>query len=258
MTDETADLVSRFRAETASRGLPSIEVEYWIRTARPAVYAAPDGEGPLVAQLGGDPMLPSDVPEPYGQFVGAVDCALLPLNATGLPLPSDGQLLFFADPDVEKDGVEPGRVIYVPAGTPVTRRPVETTWHDAYEPQQLRTLWHQLSWPKGPSGYEDRGDGHLEGNYTLLDQLDAAWSHVVGWRPFWTLQIGGHPNSANWDPVQVARDEDPDYGDWVLLATWQCGPEVEDLDHGLVHWVIRRQDLVDLRFNRVYGYVDMI
>ncbi|MGH3169616.1 MAG: DUF1963 domain-containing protein [Trebonia sp.] len=258
MTDETSDLVSRFRAETASRGIPSIEVEYWIRAARPAVYAATDGEGPLVAQLGGDPMLPGDAPELYGQFVGVVDCALLPPNAADLPLPSEGQLLFFADPEVGYDGVEPGRVIYVPAGTPVTRRPVETTSRAPYESRQLRTLWHQLSWPEGPSGYEDQGDGHLEGNYALLDQLAAAWSHVVGWRPFWTLQIGGHPNSANWDPVQVANDEDPDDGDWVLLATWQCGADVEELDHGLVHWVIRRQDLANLRFNRVYGTVDMI
>jgi hypothetical protein len=219
---------------------------------------APDGEGPLVAQLGGDPMLPSDSPEPYGQFVGAVDCALLPLNATDLPLPSDGQLLFFADPEVANRGVKPGWVTYVPTGTPVTRRPVEMTLRDAYEPQQLRTLWHQLSWPRDVSGYQDQGDGHLDGNDTLLDQLDAAWSHVVGWRPDWTLQIGGNPDFINWDPVQAARDDVPDYGDWVLLAAWECGPEVQELEFGQVHWVIRRQDLVDLRFNRVYGYIDMV
>jgi hypothetical protein len=101
VTDEPADLVSRFRAETAYRGMPSIEVEYWIRAARPAVYAATDGEGPLVAQLGGDPMLPGDAPEPYGQFVGAVDCALLPPNAADLTLPSDGQLLSLPTPKWE-------------------------------------------------------------------------------------------------------------------------------------------------------------
>lgn len=269
MIDEAADLVSRFRTETAARGLPSGEVQHWIRIARPAVYVATGGEGPPVARMGGDPMLPDGAPEPYGQFVAAVDCAVLPLNATDLPLPPDGHLLFFSDPDVASQGVRPGRVVYVPAGTPTTRRPVETTSHAAYESRELRTLWHQLSWAEGPDGYHDEEGGYLEGNYRLLDELAAAWSHVVGWRPSWTLQIGGHPNFANWDPVEVARDEAPlgddsgqdgaeGAGDWVLLATWQCGEDAEELDHGLVHWVIRRQDLAALRFNRVYGYVDMI
>jgi Domain of unknown function (DUF1963) len=268
VTDETVDLVARFRSETAARGLPPDTVEYWIRTARPAVYLAEGGEGPLAAQFGGDPMLPDDAPEPYGDFVAAVDCALLPPNATDLPLPPGGQLLFFAVAEVMGHGVQPGRVVYVPADMPTTRRLGETGARQAYESRQLRTLWHQMSWPNGPDGYHDDGK-RLEGNYMLLDQLAAAWSHVVGWRPGWTLQIGGHPNFMNWDPVEVACDETPggddsggsgagDGSDWVLLASWECGEDVSELDHGLVHWVIRRRDLAALRFDRVFLYVDML
>jgi hypothetical protein len=126
MTDETVDLVTRFRGEAAARGLPPDTVEYWIRSARPAMYLAEGGEGPLAAQFGGDPLLPDGAPEPYGSFVAAVDCALLPPNATGLPLPPDGQLLFFADADAVTDGTWPGLVTYVPPGTPTARRPVGT------------------------------------------------------------------------------------------------------------------------------------
>ena len=269
MTDETVDLVARFRAETAARGLPPDTVEYWVGTARPALYMAEGGEGPPAAQFGGDPMLPDDAPEPYGDFVAAVDCALLPPNATDLPLPPDGRLLFFAVPDVMSSGVRPGLVVYVPADTPTIGRLAEAGALPSYEPRQLRTLWNQMSWPDGPDGYHDDEGKRLEGNYQLLDQLAAAWSHVVGWRPGWTLQIGGHPNFRNWDPVEAARDEAPagddsgesgaeDASDCVLLATWECGEDVKELDHGLVHWVIRRRDLAALRFDRVYLYVDMM
>jgi hypothetical protein len=213
-------------------------------------------------------MLPEDAPEPYGDFVAAVDCAALPPHAVGLPLPSDGQLLFFAVPDVLSDGVRPGLVFYVPAGTPAVRRTAGPDACPPYESRQLRTLWHQLSWPDGPSGYEDEG-GPLEDNFQLLGELEAAWSHVAGWRPGWRLHIGGHPNLHNWNPVETAREEAPadndsagngadDASDWTLLATWECGDDVRELNFGLVHWVIRRRDLTALRFDRVYLYVDLM
>jgi hypothetical protein len=256
------DSISRFRAETEARGLPSDEVEEWIRIARPAVYASEDGDGPIAVRLGGSPMLPDDFPEPDAQFVAAVDCAALPPSGTDLPLPPDGQLLFFAEPDVASTGVLPDQVVYVPAGTPTTERPIETSWHAAYEPRQLRGIRHQLSWP-----HDEGGDYDQDGKWQeRRNEPAAVWSEVVGRGPGWTLQIGGHPIIANWDPVEVAREELPvgdasgqaDADDWVLLATWQCGEDVDELDHGLIHWVIRRQDLADLRFDRVYLYVDMI
>ncbi|GGJ39675.1 DUF1963 domain-containing protein [Streptomyces brasiliensis] len=67
----------------------------------------------------------------------------------------------------------------------------------------------------------------------------------------------------NDDPLLLARDSEPkaantkDTDDWVLLATWLCGQEVRWLDSGVVSWMIRRQGLTGLRFDRVYGHVEM-
>ncbi|WP_421107649.1 hypothetical protein [Streptomyces sp. NEAU-S77] len=61
----------------------------------------------------------------------------------------------------------------------------------------------------------------------------------------------------------LARDDESETGDtaadtddWVLLATWRCGEQVRELDSHVVSWMIRRQDLASLRFDRVYGHVD--
>jgi Domain of unknown function (DUF1963) len=102
----------------------------------------------------------------------------------------------------------------------------------------------------------------------VLDQLAAAWSDAAGWRPDWTLQVGGHPNFHHWNPFEAAREAPAgddsgengaeDASDWALLATWWTGEDVRGLDFGLVHWVIRRRDLAALRFDWVYLYIDMV
>ena len=271
--DEPTEIVTRFRAETAARGLPSDDVEQMLRIALPAVYVAENGEGLVVVQLGGAPLLPQDAPEPYAQFVGAIDCALLPPNATDLPLPRDGHLLLFGDPEISGcSHAGAGNVVYIPAGTPTTERPVEKSCYDPYPPRQLRALWHQPSWPDNDEGghYQDHEWGDRS------DELPDAWSHAVGWRPDWTLQIGGHANTHSFNPVVAAprddaQDEHPqDDGtpnaapnpdsddDWCLLATWSCGQDVRELDLGILHWVIRRRDLAALRLDRVFVYADMI
>ncbi|MYZ14100.1 DUF1963 domain-containing protein, partial [Streptomyces sp. SID337] len=104
MTDASMDRMNRFRTEAASQGLPSQEVEEWIRVARPAAYLAEGGGGPLVARIGGDPMLPHGVPRPSEHFVASVDLAVLPPDATDLPLPADGHLLLFSGTDMHGIG----------------------------------------------------------------------------------------------------------------------------------------------------------
>ncbi|MFD6132125.1 hypothetical protein ACFWC2_19110 [Streptomyces diastaticus] len=72
-------------------------------------------------RFGGPLMLPVDVSVPDDPFVASVDLSALPADASDLPLPKDGRLLFFAWP--ESDYPSPaGQVIYVPAGTTVTER----------------------------------------------------------------------------------------------------------------------------------------
>jgi hypothetical protein len=253
MSDEATDVMSRFRAEAAARGLAAVDVEDWIRAARPAVYLGEGDEGPVAARLGGNPMLPEGAQEPSCGFVAAIDCALIPPDATGLPLPPDGQLLLFAAASVlgGARSVSSDGVVYVPAGTPTTGRSFDGTWRDFYPQRQLRTLWRQLSWSDGEGDYDE--DDEEDEWRDVTGELGGVWSDVTGRPPAWAwrLQLGGHPVTRNYPP-----GEGPG-GDWVLLATWNCGDDVKELDGGLVHWVVRRKDLADLRFEETYVTVDM-
>ncbi|MGX1239922.1 hypothetical protein RKD46_001026 [Streptomyces pseudovenezuelae] len=266
------DRMNRFRAEAASRDLPSEEAEEWMRVARPAVYLAEGGNGPLVARLGGDPLLPHGAPRPSDPFVASVDLAALPPGVTGLPLPSDGHLLLFSGTDVRGIGKPVSdAVLYAPAGTPTTHSPVEHSRRGPYRPRELRTVWHQPSAQMPESFALDRWGAFPEDEqFELADELGDAWAHVGGYRPPWALQIGGHPVSPQNDPVHCARGpEEAGHAepggtahgegtdDWVLLATWRCGDDVTELDSGVAHWVIRRQDVAVRRFDRVHRFVEM-
>lgn len=266
------DRVHRFRAEAASRELPSEEVDEWIRVARPAVYLAEDGDGPVVARVGGDPVLPLGAPTPSDPFVACVDLAALPPGVTGLPLPADGHLLLFSGTDVHGIGGQVSdTVLYVPAGTFATPHPLAHSRREPYRPRELRTVWHQPSAQMPESFALDRwGDFPEDEQFELADELADAWAHGGGYRPPWTLQIGGHPVSPQNDPVHYARGPqeagDSEQGgtahaegadDWVLLATWRCGDDVMELDSGVAHWVVRREDVAARRFDRVHRYVEM-
>ncbi|MEU5718090.1 DUF1963 domain-containing protein [Streptomyces sp. NPDC020403] len=272
MTDASMDRVNRFRTEAASRGLPSEEVEEWIRVALPAVYVAEGGEGPLVAQVGGDPVLPHDVPRPSDPFVASVDLAALPPDVTGLPLPADGHLLLFSGTDVRGIGGQVSdAVLYVPAGTAATPSPLAHSRRAPYRPRELRTVWYQPSAQMPESFALDRwGDFPEDEQFELADEIGDAWAHGGGYRPSWALQIGSHPVSPQNDPVHYAREPEEtglseqggaaqgeNVGDWALLATWRCGDDVTELDSGVAHWVIRRRDVAARRFDRVHRYVEM-
>ncbi|UOB08991.1 YwqG family protein [Streptomyces sp. HP-A2021] len=254
IVDETpAARAARFRAEAAARGIPAAEVEAYIRTARPAIYLAEDGPGPVVALTGGNPPPAVGTPARAASFVAAVDCAALPPGATDLPLPSEGLLLFFADPDPGSGAVIADAVRYIPAGTPLTEQPLDPEERPgAYRRARLDFCFHQWSWP-----WRDEDDDEES---QQAAELESAWSHVVGRRPRWRFQLGGEPVLFNWDPVEVARDEVPlpagDGDEWTLLATWRGDDDCEELESGLFHWVIRRADLAALRFDRLYVYVD--
>lgn len=266
MPDEPDDSTAedQFRAEAASRDLPADEAEEWIRVALPAVYIGGDGgdedgrDGPPVARLGGDPMLPREAPDPPSPFVASIDCAALPPEGTGLPLPSEGHLLLFADPGDRRQGAAPGAVVYVPARTATAARPVgdrapfvekrTRRWYRRLEPQSHESFAVDR-WGLVPE------DEHFE----LAEELDDVWREVYGLPPGWDLQIGGHPIVLQNDPVHWARESDAGAAteDWALLATWRCGDDVTELDGGVIHWVIRRGDLAALRFDRVHRYTDM-
>ena len=260
--DWNTDRVHRFRAEAAFRGLPAEEAEEWIRAAVPGTFFTQGGDGPLAARMGGDPVLPEGAPDPCHPLIARVDCALIPQSATGLPLPSAGHLLFFADLELGLHGPMSDAVCHVPAGTPAAVRRVETGY-GPFESQDMRTTWHHLSPPMPESFAEARWDAPDDEEYELAEELESAWTHVGGSWPTWTFALGAHPVVINDDPLLLARDDESETGDtaadtddWVLLATWRCGEQVRELDSHVVSWMIRRQDLASLRFDRVYGHVD--
>jgi hypothetical protein len=46
-----------------------------------------------------------------------------------------------------------------------------------------------------------------------------------------------------------------DVSDWVLLADWQAGMDLQGWESATVHWVIQREDLAVRRFERAFTSV---
>ena len=125
MDPELLGRLQPFREAALRRGIPSADVERWIAAARPSGTLVTGGHGgPLVGRFGGPLCLPVNTPDPWTPLVATLDCAALPEEVTGLPLPPDGRLLLFGFPDMAMTdyGGSAGEVVYVPAGTPVEQR----------------------------------------------------------------------------------------------------------------------------------------
>lgn len=122
MNPELLGRLQPFREEALRRGIPAEDVERWIATARPSGTLVTSGNGPVVGRYGGPLMLPGNAPDPWYPLLATLDCAALPEEVTGLPLPLDGRLLLFAFPEMTCYGDSTGEVMYIPTGTPVEER----------------------------------------------------------------------------------------------------------------------------------------
>jgi uncharacterized protein YwqG len=116
------------------------DAQTWQALLRPAFHLRALAEGrrePVVAYLGGLPLLPEDVEWPQWKdhgplyFVAALDCSQVPAAQLDLPLPASGQLLFFyfdglgesAVSYTDADSVANGtRVLYVPEDAQIAER----------------------------------------------------------------------------------------------------------------------------------------
>ncbi|MDX2600649.1 DUF1963 domain-containing protein [Streptomyces caniscabiei] len=238
-----------FRAEARGRGVPEDEVERWLRSVRrPCVTLSPDGqvpEGGVVAgRLGGLPPMPEGEPVPDLPFLASVDLAALPPGATGLPLPADGTLLFFADTEDPWDD-DWSRLVYVPVGTPVSERAPEADWPPDVIPMRDLRLSIDPSLPNRGTDTEEFPHG---------GELGSVWWKTSGaMQTDGPVQLGGHPWVWNTDPL---TDHDHGPGDWVLLAE-VGGDDLTEGDLGIVHWVIRRDDLAAGRFTEARACFDM-
>jgi hypothetical protein len=287
---ELLDRLQPFREEALNRGIPSEDLERWVAAARPSGTLVTSGEGPVVGRYGGALMLPADAPDPWYPLLATLDCAALPEEVTGLPLPPDGHLLLFGVPELPFYSGSVGEVMYVPAGTPVEER--ETKYAavygsdgDEYDDDCLRV-------------YEEfpQGELHLVADVTLpfhsctkdpeppydyaplpghprAGELVEAWDNVLDSVIRFGLRIGGfgfHECTETDPVVDAAQDAEqarrfrlvqgtnrpgddvqlPAPEDWVLLAQWGC--DITGREGATLHWAIPRQDLIVRRFDRTH------
>jgi hypothetical protein len=263
MKPEMLDKLGRYRAEMLRQNVPSAVVEQWTGAALPCATLTLDGDGPVVGRYGGPLLLPPDAPDPEFPLIASLNCADLPEEVTGLPLPPDGRLLLFAYPDMDAGG----EVMYVPEGAAVEERAKIPSFYDE-DPD-----YQEIS-----EGFW-RGELHLTTDASLpfhgskAKATDRGWrGEDLPWAPYgsihgelWNVdgrdfprggwvQVGGHAKEEVMDanPVESAAiqaDETGDLEDWVLLADWHAG--IVSREGFSLHWAIRRQELVARRFDRV-------
>jgi hypothetical protein len=273
------DRLSPFRDKAIARGIPADDVERWLATARPCATLTRDGDGPVVGRFGGPLLLPAGTPDPAHPFVASIDLAALPADATDLPLPPDGHLLLFAFPETADDYESMGSVVYVPVGSAVAERD-EHAWNsfdfadekamfEAFPQGPLRATTdvslpyhHAVELPGEP------GSGPLPGHPRSEELVEVWESTRDDIAPEGPLQIGGYADeeAVYTDPVagavsravkaaEAGRWDGPvsdDVSDWVLLADWHAGMDVQGWESATVHWVIQREDLAARRFDRAF------
>lgn len=278
-------------AEAGRRFFSPENAKTWIGLLRPGFHLREQREGePLVAYLGGDPMLPADVPWPGWEghgplsFVAAFDCGEVPPGQLDIPLPEAGMLLFFyyngvgedavqyLDPDSVAQGT---RVIYVPE-TAEDVAPREAP--DGLEafPRLMLTGELIATAPDnenaalvaafGEAGadpaadddyteypYDDDGDGFYDALTTF--RRDHSPHHRVGG---YSLPKAG---SVEKEATHVVFPGDDDTArdarrallqDLVLLIQIDSDPRaaMQWGDTGRLYWLIRRGDLAAKRFDR--------
>ncbi|MEU6555326.1 DUF1963 domain-containing protein [Streptomyces sp. NPDC046915] len=235
-----------------------------------------------MGRFGGPLLLPADTPDPAHPFVASIDLAALPAEATDLPLPPDGHLLLFAFPETADDDETMGSVVHVPVGTAVAERD-KHAWNsfdwDDYEamfaefPQGPLRATANVSLPYHKSVIQPGMPwGGPHPGHPRSEELVAVWESTrADIAPEGPLQIGGYADeeAIDTDPVAYAvhravkaaeagRGDGPvsdDVSDWVLLADWQAGTDVQGWESATVHWVIQREDLAARRFDRAFTSV---
>jgi len=258
----------------ARRQLPPAAADRWVSLLRPGflLREADDGE-PVVGQLGGVPVLPDGLAWPqrdgYGPltFVAEIDCGQLPSDS--LAMPRSGTLSFFVHSDLpvareEPENLAAARVVYTPAGTPVTERdpPAGAGSHDLVE---LTGGLHATG-PAWDSPVFREAIADLADERAYLDD----WKHGDSLRQAaWEAElqvphrIGGHAS-----PVQEAVELDVArarlgvavaYDDpavhrealrWTLLAQFGSEHRAGMMwgDCGTLYWLIRPADLAARNF----------
>jgi hypothetical protein len=264
--------LQRWREQARERGMPEPDIDQWLGLARPhlTLYKALDdpaaSDAPIVGYRGGHPSLPPDVEwsgEPY--FLASIDCAALPPDLPGLPLPRDGHLLFFHyDSALDTDTYgHDGQVLYISAGTAAAERAFTTSRLDealrlGVEPERFPLQ----CWPYwDPPNLECHGEFGSPDHF--IERMPAGFlevlMHLEDPRPAYArdseaMVLGGYCHM-EWDPCGVAAHTDPEHKKWLQLASMYR--DIHDGREGVpfsVHWVIREDELAEQKFDKVKVY----
>lgn len=225
-----------YRDAAARQAVPQHVIDWSLELARPRIELRPAGGdgGPVVGQYGGRPSLPAHIEwSGFPEFIASVDLAALPAGVLDIPLPEDGHLLFFAnrrDPTliVEEDN----RVVYVPAGTATAKT------------SDSIPLYGLVDWNMPGDCFDVvLADEEREG---LFDQYELGYldDSTAG-----ELTLGGYACPVQDDPCHM-RWPRGDAEAWLLLAQATFG-YTDIPHHGVVFWMVRRQDLVERNFENV-------
>jgi hypothetical protein len=279
MIPRNVKVLDQIRIEALGRNIPAADVERWMRLVRPCALLTEDGDGPVVGRFGGPVLLPADAKDSRFPLIATIDCAALPTDVTGLPLPSGGQLLLFGFPETSFEGghISMGDVVYVPAGTAVGER---AKYPSSYSFEEYSEVYEEFP----------QGELHLTADISLpsvglVELKEPPWSAPLPGHPYseqlaevWTDQWGGAPlllggygtpfnmeadaaETAAYFAVEAERTgRRPGPGrtssnaeDWVLLAECTINRPGGGAD---IFWAIQRDDLVAQRFGRAHVFVD--
>ena len=250
--------------------------------------ADPDHLPRGASRIGGKPDLPAGVDWPWAgdfpmAFIGQINCSQLPDFGDRDLLPDRGRLYFFFEP------TQDFAFQFLSAGHPFFK----VMYYDAPECDLVQPDWpdsldHRWRFwpchvrynpqPTFPEGYLDK----FWSLFTLEiapEQADWDLSGLVGEFPRSQIQILGHPNPVqgtledsaeirrlselhpDWDREQLNAEARASFQDWLLLLQVPSVGRPAGIDWlydlASVYFMIRRQDLIARRFDRVWlGYQD--
>jgi hypothetical protein len=257
----------RWREQAREHGMPEPDIDRWLGLARPelTLYKAQGGttaaDTPIVGYRGGHPSLPPYVEWPGdADFLASIDCAALPSDLPGFPLPKDGHLLFFLDAnDAYYDGGGgDSQVLYIPAGTATAERAITSSkLNEAIRHGEDSERFPLRCWPDWDLPRRECYDEFSPGDFLMPDSGMPGFYFLSenreDLRPTYArdneaMVLGGYCRFFEGNPCGGAAHFDPGHKKWRLLAS--MSRHVYDVPF-TVHWVIREDDLAEQNFGQV-------
>lgn len=265
-----------------SRGLGRIVAPMEAASRKSVRLVAGEPSEDACTRLGGRPNLPPNMEWPTWReqplaFVGQLDLSSLP-KIQGVPLPAQGALSFFYEGGESAWGFDPDDkgsavVLHIPQSlTELPRRNLPDDLDDHLHFKGVRLSPEPLE--ETVPGLED---GILEQFAMTPDEREAYFHFYEQWsdvKPSIIHRVGGYPDCVQGDPKLEAqlvshglycgdtsgyktgkeRGLKPGAAEWELLLQVDSEEKSEMMwgDVGRIYFLIRRQDLQELRFDKTW------